>query len=155
VRINPNEVHIDHPDFYPEIYHAMALRTDRDARYFGNLTDKAVAMTIDHDLHTIRRGAIAAYFSNRSIHSFEKRIAGVMATMERFFHESPSVETVVNISHLSAAVSLDVASEYFPGQEKSTGELAKVEPGKQFTELLKKTFPMNNFGRHFPCLWLL
>jgi hypothetical protein len=65
------------------------------------------------------------------------------------------LETVVNISHLSAAVLLDVASEYFLGQEKSTGELAKVEPGKQFTELLKKTLLMNNFGRHFPCLWRL
>jgi hypothetical protein len=59
------------------------------------------------------------------------------------------LETVVNISHLSTAVSLDVASEYFLGQEKSTGEL--VEPGKQFTELLKKALPMNNW-KTFPLL---
>lgn len=154
VRINPKEVHINDPDFYGEIYHSKSLRTDRDPWYMGAFTEEAVAFTSDHDLHALRRGSIVNYFSTRSILSLEDRIANVLSKLDLQFRRALQFGTPLNITHLSSAVAMDIASEVFLGPDSSTAEFAKSEPGKDFAIMVRGSISMpNNFGRQFP--WVI
>ncbi|KAI1077972.1 cytochrome P450 [Whalleya microplaca] len=65
-----NEVHIDDPDFYNEVYtkHTAARPIDRLEKYkhrFGR--PEALVSTVDGETHRIRRAAVAPFFSNTRI----------------------------------------------------------------------------------------
>lgn len=72
VRIGPNEVHILDPEFYHVLYTTGSQK--RHKNYFAlagfGLPD-AVLGTEDHDVHRMRRAALAPYFSTKAIGSME------------------------------------------------------------------------------------
>lgn len=68
VRINPAEVHVGDPDFYPEVYASGTRRRNKwrfYTRQFG--ADDSALSTIDHDVHRARRAAVAPFFSTQSV----------------------------------------------------------------------------------------
>lgn len=68
VRINPAEVHVGDPDFYPEVYASGTRRRDKwrfYTRQFG--ADDSALSTIEHDVHRARRAAVAPFFSTQSV----------------------------------------------------------------------------------------
>lgn len=72
VRIGPNEVHILDPEFYHVLY--TTGKEKRHKNYFAlggfGLPD-AVLGTVDHDVHRMRRAALAPYFSTKAIGGME------------------------------------------------------------------------------------
>jgi hypothetical protein len=68
IRINPSEVHVGDPDFYPEVY-ASGTRRREKWRFFTKQfgADDSALSTIDHDHHRVRRAAVAPFFSTQSV----------------------------------------------------------------------------------------
>jgi hypothetical protein len=70
IRISPWEIHVSDPDFYEVIYASSASGHKRDkydwfTKSFG--LDNSVFGTPGHDLHRLRRSALAPYFSKASV----------------------------------------------------------------------------------------
>lgn len=70
IRISPYEVHVSDPDFYDTVYASSASGHRRDkydwfTKSFG--MDDSVFATHQHDLHRVRRSALAPYFSMASV----------------------------------------------------------------------------------------
>jgi hypothetical protein len=75
VRINPNEVHIDDPQFYPTIYSGGTRKVNKDvSTVAGFAVPNSAAATVGHAHHRSRRGYMNPYFSKRSIISMEPMI---------------------------------------------------------------------------------
>ncbi|KAL5343465.1 cytochrome P450 [Aspergillus crustosus] len=75
VRINPFELHVQDPDFYPVLYTGPTRRRHKwpwAARMFGNNT--SAFSTVPHDHHRVRRAALNPLFSRTAIQRMTPRI---------------------------------------------------------------------------------
>ncbi|EXJ64851.1 hypothetical protein A1O7_01190 [Cladophialophora yegresii CBS 114405] len=148
VRINPNELHFNDPDFYEEIYHGKKHKTDRDKWFNLDHIGQGLAFTIDHDLHARRRNALSPYFSMQSIRALEPRITDVVAIMLDRIQEAYQDGRTINLYHLFTAFAMDIVSEYALGKDLSMHFMTHPDFGKQWAELTV-AIRINNFGRHF------
>ncbi|KIW11714.1 hypothetical protein PV08_11016 [Exophiala spinifera] len=65
IRTNPDDVHIHDPDFFDELY---GLKLDKWAWWTrGFAVPTAGGMTVEHEVHRKRRGALNPFFSKGSI----------------------------------------------------------------------------------------
>ncbi len=149
VRINPNELHFNDPDFYDEIYHGKKYRTNRDRFFNLDHIGEGLAFTIDHDVHARRRSALSPYFSMQSIRALEPRITEVVATMIGRLHKAHEAGNTVNLYHMFSAYALDIVSQYALGKELSMDFINHPEFGKEWAELTTGSISINNFGRHY------
>ncbi|KAM7220995.1 cytochrome P450 [Rhypophila decipiens] len=115
IRINPDEVHIGDPDFFPQLYPASNKRRERWrfwTKQFG--ADESGLSTIDHDLHRIRRAAISPFFSQRSVRDIQPVIEERVDTLLARFHEhgKASPEIPLDVFYPLSAFTNDVINEY-------------------------------------------
>ncbi|KAI0839693.1 cytochrome P450 [Hypoxylon sp. FL0890] len=72
IRINPNEVHCSDLNFVDEIYSAGNRKRDKPMHLVhGSAHTESGFATSDHDLHKIRRGPLAKFFSHGMIARLE------------------------------------------------------------------------------------
>ncbi|KAI1424146.1 cytochrome P450 [Xylaria sp. FL1777] len=88
VRINPDEVHFNDPEFINDIYPATRRKTDKPlwvGRRSG--TPDSIVATLKHDKHRQRRTSIAAFFSDASIarveHTIKERLERMIERWEK------------------------------------------------------------------------
>lgn len=68
IRITPDEVHIDDPDFFSTVYSSGRSKVNKDTSTvvgFGH--PGATAATVDHDRHRERRGYVRHHYSKRAV----------------------------------------------------------------------------------------
>ena len=88
IRISPWEIHIADPDFYEVVYASSGSGHRRDkyewfTKSFG--LDNSVFATPGHDLHRLRRSALAPYFSMASVRRLQPLLQErVNKLLERF-----------------------------------------------------------------------
>jgi hypothetical protein len=98
VRIGPNEVHVLDPEFYHVLYTTGSQR--RDKVYFAlagfGLPD-AVLGTVGHDVHRMRRGALAGFFSTKAVANMEPVVREKLETLARRIGEARRTREWVDI----------------------------------------------------------
>lgn len=75
VRINPQEVHIQTPSYYDEIYAGGGRRRDKwewFTKQFG--IPKSTFATVTHEKHRMRRAALNPFFSTTSVRRLQPMI---------------------------------------------------------------------------------
>ena len=121
VRISPYELHINDPDYYDQLYVGAAVRKSDKypwaARMFGRST--SMFSTIPHDLHRIRRAAMAPFLSMQSVQRLEPTIQVVVNKLVTRFRDLQGSGTSVNLIHAYAALTGDIIAQY--GFAKSYG----------------------------------
>ncbi|KAK0729760.1 cytochrome P450 [Lasiosphaeris hirsuta] len=114
IRINPSEVHIGDPDFFPQLYPASNKRRDRwrfFTKQFG--ADGSGVGTIDHDLHKLRRSAINPFFSMQNVRSLQPVIEErVDALLARLSEDGRTSEKPIDVLYPFSAFTNDVINEY-------------------------------------------
>ncbi|KIW72614.1 hypothetical protein PV04_00796 [Phialophora macrospora] len=148
VRINPNELHFNEPEFYEEIYHSKKYKTDRDKWFNLDHIGQGLAFTIDHDVHARRRSALSPYFSMQSIRALEPRITDIVARMLDRIHEARQDGSTIHLYHLFSAYALDIVSQYALGKDLSMNLINNPDFGKAWADITG-SIRINNFGRHF------
>lgn len=88
VRITPNEVHINDPDFFSTVYSSGKSKVNKDPSTvagFGH--PDAMASTVDHDQHRMRRGYLSHHYSKRAVDGLipliNERIDALCSCLER------------------------------------------------------------------------
>ncbi|KAI9713564.1 MAG: hypothetical protein M1820_000946 [Bogoriella megaspora] len=111
VRLNPDEVHFNDPDYYDEIFNLT--RTDkpyREANAFGPYP--ATVSTVHHDIHRIRRGALNPFFSKRSVASLTPFIQDIIDKLCGRFETISKTGEKIDLKAAFSALSMDIMSEY-------------------------------------------
>ncbi|PYH92813.1 putative benzoate 4-monooxygenase cytochrome P450 [Aspergillus ellipticus CBS 707.79] len=113
IRINPDEVHINDPDFFDEVFNqtnGRAVKPPRVAEVFGPYP--AAIGTHSHELHRIRRSALNPLFSKRSVLDLVPPIRrSIDLLCARLDAASRNGETL-NAKYMYGAVTLDIINEY-------------------------------------------
>ncbi|KAK7542233.1 cytochrome P450, partial [Phyllosticta citribraziliensis] len=115
VRINPEELHINDPDFWDEFYARGAKSTrwnGTNGRFSGRGAPQAVPSTIDNDLHRIRRGAMLPLFSKRSIYDLEPMIHEKMELACGHLTRHAQTGEPVNMVDVWSALGADIITQY-------------------------------------------
>ncbi|KAJ5532796.1 benzoate 4-monooxygenase cytochrome P450 [Penicillium frequentans] len=105
IRINPDEVHIDDPDFFDQVFNQTNGRAEKPLRVaeaFGPYP--ATLGTQSHDLHRLRRSVLNPFFSKK---------------IQRLHHAAQTGE-IVNMKYIYAAVTLDIINAYCFAHEPSS-----------------------------------
>ncbi|KAA8651302.1 cytochrome P450 [Aspergillus tanneri] len=103
IRINPDEVHINDPDYFDEVFNQTNGRAEKPIQAIGTQT---------HELHRIRRSALNPFFSKKSVNDLVPEMRRPIAILrERLDQASKNGETM-NMKYMYAAVTLDIINDY-------------------------------------------
>ncbi|GFF43156.1 trichodiene oxygenase [Aspergillus udagawae] len=117
IRVNPNEIHIADPSFYPQIYTSGTCKVNKDpSTVAGFSVPNSVAATVDHFHHRPRRGYMNPYFSKRAIVALEPeihdRIFGLTGRFRRVAVEGGHL----SLDRCISAMTADIILKRFFGQ---------------------------------------
>ncbi|KAL8823042.1 MAG: hypothetical protein Q9191_006234 [Dirinaria sp. TL-2023a] len=111
VRINPNEIVINDPDFYNELYVAgNTRRTEIWSRYRTGigLDEGSHTMSASHELHRRRRKPLEPFFSRLGIDRIEGMIVEKVKLLDTRLEELRGSRKFVRLDHVFAAFAGDV-----------------------------------------------
>ncbi|KAL6714742.1 hypothetical protein ACLMJK_008167 [Lecanora helva] len=113
IRISPYEVHIDDPEYIDTVYPGSSPRTmkyDWAMKMFGLRT--SIIVTGPPELHRIRRGSVANYFSKASLQKLEP---GVQYQVDKLASRLKGLQgsgRIVNLLDVFACLTGDVVGQY-------------------------------------------
>lgn len=116
VRINPNEIHINDPEFYHNIYAGGNRRVDKDpSTLAGFAVPASVAATVGHSLHRQRRGYMNPYFARRAIISMEPLIHERITAMIDRLDQARQAGIPISLDRAFNAMTADIITSHFFG----------------------------------------
>lgn len=148
IRIGPNELHINDPDFYDQIYSNNG-RWDKDPQYVNQFdnTDSAFG-TVPHELHRLRRRAFQGFFSKQKIASLEPLIQSIVEKLCARLEEYRLSRKVLPIRHAYQCLTCDVIMEY--ALAINDGNIDHPEFNPALHETIKKVGEMGHYMKLIP-----
>ncbi len=117
IRVNPEELHVDDPSFYPKLYAGPSERRDKwgwAMKMFGMKC--ATFSTVPHDLHRRRRAALNPFFSKAAVRRLEPEIRQLVNRLCERLKEFQGSGEPVDLGLVFAALTTDVVTEYSFGR---------------------------------------
>ncbi|ETI26947.1 hypothetical protein G647_10046 [Cladophialophora carrionii CBS 160.54] len=109
IRTNPDDVHIHDPDFFDQLY---GLKMDKWAWWTrGFAVPKAGGMTVEHEVHRKRRGALNPFFSKASIVANMPVIQEKLAVMCDRLDAIKGSRQVLDLEAVYLALTTDVLTQ--------------------------------------------
>ncbi|PYH98107.1 cytochrome P450 [Aspergillus ellipticus CBS 707.79] len=109
VRVAPDEIHISDPSFYDEIYAPSRRRRDKPGYYIplGGFPTAEI-LTLDHDVHRMRRAIISPFFSRRSIQEISDVTRGATTKLMDRLQQFHDEDKIVRLDDAFAAMASDI-----------------------------------------------
>lgn len=151
VRISPHELHINDPEFYDHLY-GTTLKLDKNpwiTKQFGN--QLSTMGTASHDLHKLRRKAIAPFLSSTRIIQLEGLITSKIERLCDLFSHARDSKTALNIHSAYRATAVDIISDYCMAE--SWNFLDKPDFGRDWFRMIQNGSEAGFLLRQFP--WFL
>ena len=148
VRISPRELHIQDPDYYDTL---LGQRLDKDpvvAGQFGNTF--SMLSTATTELHRTRRGALAPFFSQAKVATFQSVIVEKVDKLSGLLAAHQSNGTVANMYNYYRSMTTDIITSY--AFVKSWDLLNQDDAGQKFFEQVRNGGETSALIRMFP--WL-
>ncbi|KAF2120196.1 cytochrome P450 [Lophiotrema nucula] len=133
VRVNPNEVHFEDPDFNDVLYPGLGKR--RDKPEYAALragTPGSIVATAEHDVHRRRRNALSSFFSGASVRRLEPIIHEHVGRLLSRMQDCGIHHEVVELHHMFKACASDIITLYAFGD--SFHFLEKKDFGQPYFE---------------------
>ncbi|KAL2808262.1 cytochrome P450 [Aspergillus granulosus] len=112
VRITPNELHVQDPAFYHELFVTGAVRkTDAYPRFAeGTGFEDMVAVSTTHDMHRATRAPLDPFFSMAGIRRVEPRVVQIIEKFRKKLGAFVNTGKPVNLTHAFGSLTTDVVS---------------------------------------------
>jgi len=148
VRISPNALHVNDPDFYDVYCGKVGEKRDKYAWALPHFnTPQAMVATAEHSHHRLRRGAVAQFFSKSNIRRLDyvlkNNIKKFLGRLQEF--EEPGEP--VNILEGYKALTSDIITTYAFGESHNYLDIQDFN--KPFWDLFQELSHMDAFSNHF------
>jgi hypothetical protein len=111
VRINPNELHINDPHYHEYLY--ATLKLDKYPWFTtGHGVPDSILAAVSHDLHRMRRAAIAPFFTRTKVLQLIDVIWSKIEMLCESIGESKDTSVPVNLACAYRCLTADVVTEY-------------------------------------------
>ncbi|XWW97958.1 hypothetical protein V2A60_005954 [Cordyceps javanica] len=154
VRINPDEVHFNDPEFIEPLYPSAKRKTNKSVmtgRRTG--TPNSLAGTADHDTHRLRRSTISGFFSTASIRRLEPIMKADMHKLLDRMHEAGTTGEVLKFHFVLKACACDIVTQYAFGT--SFNFLGEKDFAAPYIEATDVFHFFNHAMCHFPIVGYL
>ncbi|KAK6063590.1 cytochrome P450 [Seiridium cupressi] len=163
VRITPNEIHFEDPDFNDVLFPSLGRRkVDRpgyaaaragssDMRYRLVLAPGSIVATAEHDVHRRRRNALNSFFSGASVRRLEPILQEHMDKILNRMQKSGLRSEVVELHHMFKACASDIITRYAFGD--TFGFMDQPDYGQSYFRAGEAFNSMTHVFGAFP--WLL
>ncbi|MCJ1312098.1 hypothetical protein MMC25_005772 [Agyrium rufum] len=151
IRINPDELHINDPDYWDEVYSNSKRRvhkTSKGANSFGPIP--GTFGTSDHDLHRIRRTPLNKHFSKKSIDELQPWIRSTVEKLSGRLLDAIHTERLVNLKYAYAAVNRDIIEEYC--FSRTVDSVLLPDFSRKFTDSLEDGHHLTPLFIQFPLI---
>ncbi|KAL8696123.1 MAG: hypothetical protein Q9224_002960, partial [Gallowayella concinna] len=116
VRISPNELHVNDPNFYDTLYSPEG-RWEKSGFTYKPFAFGAFAFTaLNHDEHQQRRQPWNSFFTKTAVNSLEARITTQIDKLSSRIEEFASSGKILPISVAYSAMTMDIITEYALGR---------------------------------------
>lgn len=150
VRVNPWEAHINDPAFMDVLWSSSKL--EKDPFFYGGFgVDSATVSTVSPELHRIRRGAMAQYFSKANVLKLEPRVLSRVKQLCERVKEHGAEDKVIDISNAFRCLTTDVTTDYVV--PKTRNYLAHPDFNAVFNRVVRDTAGIINWNRHIRILY--
>ncbi|KAL8841191.1 MAG: hypothetical protein Q9170_001045 [Blastenia crenularia] len=155
VRINPNEVHFNDPDFIDTLFPTKGRKTDKPIMVGQRTgTPNSIVATIHHETHRMRRNSINGFFSNASIRRVEPIIREYLEKMlSRWDENSGKDGKVLQMHPIFKAYASDVITTYAFGD--CFHFLGEEDWGMGYFSSTDAYFSLTHVFGHFPIVMKL
>jgi cytochrome P450 len=117
VRISPNIVHINDPEYIDHVFAGSGKKREKGQQTINGLAGSPTVLgTTNHDLHRSRRAAISPFFSKQNIRRLEPTIVEIVQLIFQRFDEHIKSGLPLNLSLLFRATTHDIISNYAFGE---------------------------------------
>ncbi|KAI4114596.1 MAG: hypothetical protein LQ345_004650, partial [Seirophora villosa] len=150
VRVNPTELSIRDAEYYNELYvQGGKRRTNLIAGNRAGLgMSDAIATTVPHELHHLRRKAVENFFSKQSVTRLEERIRYETRTLDTKLLQHARKGGIVRLDHAFSCVTGDLAGQFACGE--NPGLLEDPDFNPEWFDSLMGILTMVPFVRNFP-----
>ena len=124
VRVTPNELHVNDPEFYDQLYN-FSPDIDRPWTTLNNLQHSQ-----SFELHKRRRRALAPYFSKPAIIGLEEVISSNVEELCQRIYEAQGSQKPLSVTLLARCLTSEIISEYLTA--KPYGFLADPKQSEPF-----------------------
>jgi cytochrome P450 len=113
VRINPNELHINGPGYYDELYGSTTKKRDKYRPWVALAgAPRSGFATVEHDLHRMQRGALNSFFSKKAVTQLESVVQEKIETLCQRFEGALKTGKVFKADAAYMALTMDVICQY-------------------------------------------
>ncbi|KAE8143640.1 cytochrome P450 [Aspergillus pseudotamarii] len=153
VRISPNELHVNDPNFIDDLYAGGGKKRDKYPYFSAQFgIPDSVFGTPGHDLHRLRRGALNRFFSKASVTKLEpiihRAIEKLVAQLE---HHYTGTNSPVTMTMAFSCMTTDIVTEYAFAKSYGFLDSATFEPN--FHRAIIAGSDMGPWIKQFP--WLI
>ncbi|KAI4592711.1 hypothetical protein KJ359_010470 [Pestalotiopsis sp. 9143b] len=130
VRVSPTELSIRDAEYYTDLYVPGGKR--RTNLIAGNRAglgmSDAVATTVPHELHHMRRKAVEGFFSRQSVTRLESRVHVEARSLDEKLLRYAGTGSIVRLDHAFACVTGDLAGQFACGENPELLEEPNFNP---------------------------
>ncbi|KAL9084937.1 MAG: hypothetical protein Q9165_007803 [Trypethelium subeluteriae] len=152
IRINPYEIHVDDPAFYPDLYTGSTGKRDKwqwSMNMFGMKC--ATFSTVPHDLHRQRRAALSPSFSKAAVYHLEPDIRALVDKLCDRLKEYQRSSEPANLGPIFAALTTDIITGYSFGKSYECLQAPDFNP--KLYEAVQATTRITVLAKQFP--WIV
>lgn len=152
MRITPHEVHVNDPDFFSDQLFSFGANLDRYSeatKQFG-IPDSTL-FTVPHDLHKLRRAALAPFFSRSMVFQLEDVITAKVNKLCSRIQEFAGTQRPIDLGLAYRCLTTDVVTEY--ALAESYSQLDTPDFSVQWFRALRDSGEVALLAKHIP--WLL
>lgn len=152
MRINPWEVHINDPAFMDTLW--ANNKMEKDPFYYGGFgIDSAAVSTVSADMHRIRRGAMAPFFSKANVAKLEPRVLARVRQLCRRIDEFKEKDQPICVSDAYRCLATDITTDY--AVPKTRNLLDHPNFASTFVRVVRDTAGVINWNRHIRFIYPL
>lgn len=123
IRISPDELHVNDPDFYDVLFAGAHTKRDKPPKWSQAFNNKeSIFGTIHHDQHRVRRAALNPFFSPAALHKLEPLIQDYIDRIIAVFRRYQSSGDVIHLKPAFGAMTSDIIADYCFGVDENYTE---------------------------------
>ncbi|KAF3394031.1 Trichodiene oxygenase [Penicillium rolfsii] len=153
VRIGPNEIHVNDPDFYDTLYAGPTRRRDKDRWFLSSIAPGMSFAASNYDHHRARRGGLSPFFSKAAVRGWEPVIHENMGFLCQHFQKAQETGQLLELHTCFVNFAVDTVSQYVFGKDYGFDTLKEPKLGEKWKKGVNGIFELLLLVRHIPLMY--
>lgn len=155
VRIGPNEVHVNDPDFYDTLYAGPTRRRHKDPWFLSSIAPGMSFAASNYDHHRARRSGLSPSFSKTAVRGWEPVIHDNIRLLCEHFRQAQGTGQLLELHTCFVNFAVDTVSQYVFGKDFGFNTLKEPFLGDKWKKGVNGIFELLLLVRHFPWMYFL